>query len=129
MIPHRKTAIRTPDAPDPVGPYSQAIRAGGFLFLAGQIPIEPTTRALVAGGIAEQTERAIRNLATILEAAGSGLEQVVRCVVYLKSMDDFASMNAVYARYFTQAPPARTTIEASRLPKDSLIEIEATALA
>jgi len=123
-----RTVVRTSNAPDPVGPYSQAIKGNGFLFLAGQIPIDPTTREVVQGGIREQTEQALSNVARLLEAAGSGLSNVVRCVVYLRSLDDFSAMNEVYGRYFTETPPARTTVEAGRLPKGSLIEVEVTAL-
>lgn len=123
-----RTVISTIDAPGPVGPYSQAIKAGGFVFLAGQIPLDPSTRQLVEGGIVPQTERVLRNVAGLLEAAGSRTENVVRCVVFLKSMNDFAAMNETYVRYFAAEPPVRTTVEVARLPKDCLIEIEVTAL-
>lgn len=124
-----RTVVSTHDAPGPVGPYSQAITGGGFVFLAGQIPLDPATGQLVAGGIVPQTERALKNVASLLEAAGSHMENVVRCVVFLKSMSDFAAMNETYARYFAARPPARTTVEVTRLPKDCLVEIEVTALA
>ena len=110
--------IATDHAPKAIGPYSQAIRANGFLFLSGQIPVDPATQQLVAGSIAEQTERVLRNLQAVLEHAGSNLHKVVRCGVFLKSMNDFPAMNEVYGRFFPAAPPARSTIEASRLPKD-----------
>lgn len=124
-----RTSVVTTDAPNPIGPYSQAIKAGGFVFLAGQIPLDPSTGQLVAGGIVPQTERVLRNVVGLLEAAGSRMENVVRCMVFLKSMSDFAAMNETYARYFTAEPPVRSAVEVARLPKDCLIEIEVTALA
>jgi 2-iminobutanoate/2-iminopropanoate deaminase len=124
-----RNSITTPRAPKPVGPYSQAIRANGVLFVAGQVGIDPHTQAVVPGGIAAQTERAIANIGAILEAAGSDLTRVVRCVVYLRTMDDFVAMNATYARHFSDPAPARTTVGVSELPKHGLVEIEATALA
>lgn len=125
-----KTVVSTPAAPAAIGPYSQAIRAGNLIFTAGQAALDPATQQLVAGGIAEQTTRTLENLKAVLEAAGSSLAKTVKATVYLKSMNDFAAMNAVYATYLAPAgvvPPARTTIEAARLPKDALVEIELIA--
>ena len=123
-----REVISTEQAPKAIGPYSQAIRAGGFIFTSGQIPVDPATQQVIAGDVAAQTDRVLKNLAAILEAAGSGLEKVVRCTVFLKNMGDFAAMNEVYGRYFKQAPPARSTVEVARLPKDVLVEIDAIAL-
>jgi len=120
--------ISTKDAPQAIGPYSQAIKSNGFIFTSGQIAIDPATQQVVAGDVAVQTERVLRNLSEILEAAGSGLGKVVRCTVFLKSMDDFAAMNQVYGKYFSSAPPARSTVEVARLPKDVLVEIDAISL-
>src|SRR5579863_456145 len=125
-----KTLVFTNEAPEAIGPYSQAIRTGNLLFTAGQIALDPAKGQLVPGGIKEQTTRVLENLKAIVEAAGSSLVRVVKTTVYLKNFDDFAAMNAVYASYLASegaAPPARTTIEASRLPKDALIEIELVA--
>ena len=124
-----REVISTKDAPQAIGPYSQAIRANGFVFVSGQGAIDPATQQLTGGDVAAQTDRALKNLAAILQAAGSGLEKVVRTTVYLKNIGDFAAMNQVYARYFSAAPPARSTIEAARLPKDLLVEIDVIALA
>ena len=121
--------IATKDAPQAIGPYSQAIKANGFIFTSGQIAIDPSTQGVVAGDIAAQTERVLRNLSEILEAAGSGLGKVVRSTVFLKNMNDFAAMNQVYGKYFSSAPPARSTVEVARLPKDVLVEIDVIALA
>jgi 2-iminobutanoate/2-iminopropanoate deaminase len=121
--------ISTKDAPQAIGPYSQAIKANGFIFTSGQIAIDPATQQVVAGDIAAQTERVLRNLSEILEAAGSGLGKVVRSTVFLKNMNDFAAMNQVYGKYFSSAPPARSTVEVARLPKDALVEIDVIALA
>src|SRR5208282_1781649 len=120
--------VSTKDAPQAIGPYSQAIRANGFIFTSGQIPIDPATQQLITGDVAAQTERVIQNLSAILTAAGSSLEKVVRTTVFLKNMGDFAAMNEVYGRYFTAAPPARSTVEVARLPKDVLVEIDVVAL-
>ena len=120
--------ISTKDAPQAIGPYSQAIKANGFIFLSGQIAIDPATAEVISGDVAAQTDRVLRNLSEILEAGGSGLGKVVRCGVFLKSMNDFARMNEVYGKYFSSAPPARTTVEVSRLPKDVLVEIDVIAL-
>jgi len=124
-----REVISTPDAPKAIGPYAQAIKAGGFVFTAGQVALDPASGQVVPGDIAAQTERVLKNLAAVLQAAGSGFEKVARCTVFLKSMNDFAAMNEVYARYFTAAPPARSTVEVARLPKDALVEIDVIALA
>ena len=120
--------ISTEGAPKAIGPYSQAIRAGGLIFTSGQVAIDPATQQVVSGDIAAQTDRVLRNLAAILEASGSSLAKVVRCTVFLKNMSDFGAMNEVYGRYFQQSPPARSTVEVARLPKDVLVEIDAIAL-
>lgn len=124
-----RQVVETENAPRAIGPYSQAIIAGGFVFASGQIPLDPRTGEIVAGGVAEQTEQVLRNLSMVLEAAGAGLERVVKTTVYLADMNDFAAMNEVYGRYFSQQPPARATIEAARLPRDARVEIEVIALA
>ena len=124
-----REVIATDQAPQAIGPYSQAIRAEGLIFTAGQIPIDPATSQIVAGDVSAQTDRVLRNLAAILQASGSSMEKVLRCTVYLKNMGDFAAMNEVYGRYFKQAPPARSTVEVARLPKDVLVEIDVIALA
>ena len=121
--------ISTKDAPQAIGPYSQAIKANGFIFTSGQIAIDPATQQVVTGDVAAQTDRVLRNLSEILEAAGSGLGKVVRATVFLKNMNDFAAMNGVYGKYFSSAPPARSTVEVARLPKDVLVEIDVIALA
>jgi 2-iminobutanoate/2-iminopropanoate deaminase len=123
-----RTVITVSTGAPPVGPYSQAILANGLLFVSGQIPLDPSTGRLVPGGIAEQTDRVLQNISTILGAADSSATKVVRCVVYLANMDDFDVMNTAYAKFFRENPPARTTVEVSRLPKGALIEIEATAV-
>jgi 2-iminobutanoate/2-iminopropanoate deaminase len=124
-----KEIIQTEQAPKAIGPYSQAIRTNGFVFASGQIPIDPESGKFVAGGITEQTEQVIKNLSRVLEAAGSGLNQVVKTTVYLVDMEDFAAMNEVYGRFFSEEPPARATVEAARLPRDARVEIEVIALA
>jgi len=123
-----RDVISTKDAPQAIGPYSQAIRANGFVFVSGQIAIDPATQQVINGDIAAQTDRVLKNLSAILRAAGTGLEKVVRSTVFLKDMGDFGAMNEVYARYFTTAPPARSTVQAARLPKDVLVEIDVIAL-
>jgi 2-iminobutanoate/2-iminopropanoate deaminase len=123
-----RSIVSTKDAPQAIGPYSQAIKANGFIFTSGQIAIDPATQQVVGGDIAAQTERVLRNVSEVLEAAGSGLGKVVRSTVFLKNMNDFAAMNQVYAKYFSSAPPARSTIEVARLPKDVLVEIDVIAL-
>jgi 2-iminobutanoate/2-iminopropanoate deaminase len=120
--------ISTKDAPQAIGPYSQAIKANGLIFVSGQIPIDPTTQQVITGDVGVQTDRVLRNLSEILEAAGSGLGKVVRTTVFLKNMSEFAAMNEVYGKYFSSAPPARSTIEVARLPKDVLVEIDVIAL-
>ena len=125
-----KTVIATGNAPAAIGPYSQGVRAGNLLFTAGQAGVDPVSQQVVAGGITEQTARTFENLKAILEAGGSSLAQVVKATVFLKNMNDFAAMNTVYSAHFRQvsAPlPARTTVEAARLPKDVLVEIEMIA--
>ena len=121
--------IATKNAPQAIGPYSQAIKANGLVFVSGQVAIDPATQQMAGGDVAAQTERVLKNLAGVLKAAGSGLEKVVRSTVYLKNMADFAAMNEVYARHFSANPPARSTVEAARLPKDALVEIDVMALA
>ena len=124
-----REVIASDQAPKAIGPYSQAIKAAGLIFTSGQIAIDPATQQVVAGDVAAQTERVLKNLAAVLKASGSGLEKVLRCTVFLKNMGDFAAMNEVYGRYFSQAPPARSTVEVARLPKDVLVEIDVIALA
>ncbi|MGA9996338.1 MAG: RidA family protein [Pyrinomonadaceae bacterium] len=123
-----KKIVQTDNAPRAIGPYSQAIRAGDLIFTSGQIPIDPQTGEFVAGGIAEQTEQVLLNLAAVLETAGSGLDRVVKTTVFLADMDDFAAMNEVYGRFFASEPPARSTVEAARLPRNARVEIDAIAL-
>jgi 2-iminobutanoate/2-iminopropanoate deaminase len=123
-----RSIISTKDAPEAIGPYSQAIKANGFIFTSGQIALDPATQQVIAGDVSAQTDRVLRNLSEILEAAGSGLGKVVRCTVFLRNMSDFAAMNAVYGKYFSSAPPARSTVEVARLPKDVLVEIDVIAL-
>jgi 2-iminobutanoate/2-iminopropanoate deaminase len=118
--------VSTPHAPQAIGPYSQAIKANGLVFVSGQTPMGPDG-TVVAGGVAVQTKRALENIAAILDAAGSSMDKVVRCGVFLKDMADFAEMNAEYGKHFTSPYPARTTIEAARLPKDVLVEIDVIA--
>jgi 2-iminobutanoate/2-iminopropanoate deaminase len=124
-----REVIATEQAPQAIGPYSQAIRAQGLIFTSGQIAIDPATAQIIGGDVSAQTDRVLKNLAAILQASGSSLGKVLRCTVFLKNMGDFAAMNEVYGRYFTQAPPARSTVEVARLPKDVLIEIDVIALA
>lgn len=122
-----RQAVSTDKAPKAIGPYSQAVRAGNLLFVSGQVPIDPATGALIEGDIAAQTDRVMRNLSAILEAAGASMDHVVRCTVYLADMNDFAAMNEVYGGYFSQPAPARATIQAVRLPKDARVEIDVIA--
>lgn len=124
-----KEVISTNRGPKAIGPYSQAIRANGFLFVSGQIAFDPTTGQVVDGDTARQTERILENLKGILEAAGSSLDGAVKTTVFLKDMGDFAAMNEVYGRYFPSNPPARSTVEVARLPRDARVEIELIALA
>jgi 2-iminobutanoate/2-iminopropanoate deaminase len=120
--------ISTPAAPQAIGPYSQAIKAHGFIFTSGQVAIDPSTQQVITADVAAQTEQVLRNVSAILEAAGSALGKVVRSTVFLKNMSDFAAMNHVYGKYFNSAPPARSTVEVARLPKDVLVEIDVIAL-
>jgi 2-iminobutanoate/2-iminopropanoate deaminase len=124
-----KDAITTDLGPKAIGPYSQAVRASGMVFVSGQIALDPRTQELVSGDIVTQTERVLENVKGILEAAGSSLDKVVRTTVFLADMNEFASMNEVYARYFRRDFPARSTVQAARLPRDVRIEIDAIALA
>jgi 2-iminobutanoate/2-iminopropanoate deaminase len=119
--------VLTDRGPKPIGPYSQAVKANGFLFVSGQVALDPKSGMMSSGTIAEQTERVLQNLKGIVEAAGSSLSHVVKTTVFLKDMDDFAGMNEVYAKFFTAAPPARSTVQVARLPKDALVEIEVVA--
>ena len=117
----------TEQAPRAIGPYSQAVVAGGLVFASGQIPLDPQTGEFVAGGIREQTEQVLRNLGAVLAAAGSSFARVVKTTVYLADMNDFAAMNEVYGRYFQTEPPARATVQAARLPRDARVEIDLIA--
>lgn len=123
-----KDIIATDRAPRAIGPYSQAVRAGNLVFASGQIPIDPATGEFVPGGIAEQTEQVLRNLTAVFEAAGLGMDQIIKTTVFLADMDDFTAMNEVYSRFFSTAPPARATVQAARLPRDARVEIEAIAM-
>jgi 2-iminobutanoate/2-iminopropanoate deaminase len=120
--------IQTNNAPAAIGPYSQAIKANGFVFVSGQIPINPETGDFVSGGIAEQTEQVFKNLKAVLEASGSSLDQVVKTTVFLADMKEFSGMNEVYATFFSGPPPARATVAAAGLPRDARVEIEAVAV-
>lgn len=120
--------IQTNNAPAAIGPYSQAIRAGDFVFVSGQIAIDPATGQFLAGTVAEQTERVFKNLEAVLRAAGSSLDKIVKTTVFLADMKDFTEMNEVYAKFFADAPPARATVAAAGLPRDARVEIEAVAL-
>jgi 2-iminobutanoate/2-iminopropanoate deaminase len=124
-----REVIATAEAPQAIGPYSQAIRAQGLIFTSGQVAIDPATQQVVAGDVSAQTDRVLKNLDAILQASHSSLDKVLRCTVFLKNMGDFAAMNEVYGRYFKQSPPARSTVEVARLPKDVLVEIDVIALA
>ena len=122
-----KQVILTDRGPKPIGPYSQAVRSNGFLFVSGQVALDPQSGEFVGTDIRQQTERVLDNLKAILEAAGVSLHHVVKTTVFLKDMNDFTAMNETYARYFTAAPPARSTVQAARLPKDALVEIDVIA--
>ena len=122
-----KEIIATDKAPAAIGPYSQAVKVGNLLFTSGMIPIDPATNTLVEGGIEVQAERALQNVKALLEASGSSMDKVVKTVVFIKNMDDFAKVNEIYAKYFTENFPARSCVEVARLPKDVLIEMEAIA--
>lgn len=123
-----KEIIETSQAPSAIGPYSQAVRAGNMIFVSGQIPIDPATNEFVSQNVAEQTEQVLKNLSAVLKAAGSSLKATVKTTVFLADINDFAQMNEVYARYFTENFPARATVQAARLPKDALVEIDCIAL-
>jgi 2-iminobutanoate/2-iminopropanoate deaminase len=122
-----RDVVLTDRGPKPIGPYSQAVRVNGFLFVSGQVALDPKTGEMSPGDVREQTERALENVKGIVEAAGSKMPHVIKTTVFLKNMNDFTAMNEVYARYFTAAPPARSTVEVARLPKDALVEIEVVA--
>jgi 2-iminobutanoate/2-iminopropanoate deaminase len=124
-----KEVIATDKGPKAIGPYSQAIKANGFIYTAGQIPFDPATGQLIEGDVAAQTGRVMENLKAIVEAAGSSLDNTVKATVFLKDMGDFSAMNEVYGRYFTKNPPARSTVEVSRLPRDVRVEIDLVVLA
>jgi 2-iminobutanoate/2-iminopropanoate deaminase len=120
--------VATEHGPKAIGPYSQAVKANGFVFTAGQVALDPETGAMVGTEIKAQTVRVMENLKGIVEAAGSSLHKAVKTTVFLKDMNDFAAMNEIYAKYFPSAPPARSTVEVARLPKDARVEIEVVAL-
>lgn len=124
-----KDIVYSNQAPDPIGPYSQAIKVSNMIFTSGQIALDAETNALISGGIEEQTEKVLENLKAVLNAAGSDLEKVVKTTIYLKNMGDFSTVNQIYATYFKTSVPARSTVEVSRLPKDVLIEIDCIAIA
>ena len=121
--------IMTQSAPTPIGPYSQAVRANGFIFVSGQIPIDPVSGQIVGGDVSIQTRQVLKNLLAILEAAGSGVNKVVKTSIFLTNLDDFAKVNLVYEEYFGEVRPARATVQVARLPREVLVEIEAVALA
>ena len=123
-----KEVVLTARGPKPIGPYSQAIKSNGFLFVSGQIALDPQTGEFVGADVRQQTERVLENLKAILEAAGSSLKHVVKTTVFLKDMNDFPAMNETYTQYFSTTPPARSTIQAARLPKDALVEIDVVAV-
>jgi 2-iminobutanoate/2-iminopropanoate deaminase len=123
-----KERVQTDNAPKAIGPYSQAIKANGFVFASGQIPLDPVTMQIVEGGIREQTERVMKNLEAVLQAAGSSLDGVVKTTVYLKDLTDFSEMNEVYGSFFKETPPARSTVEVARLPRDVRVEIDVIAV-
>src|SRR3982074_3256741 len=127
-MPAVKDIVATDRAPRAIGPYSQAVRAGDLVFASGQIPIDPTTGEFVSGGVAEQTEQVLRNLTAVFEAAGVGMNQIVKTTVFLADMDDFTAMNEVYGRFFSVEPPAPSAVQAARLPRDARVEIEAIAV-
>lgn len=122
-----KEVVSTEDAPGAIGPYSQAIKANGMVFCSGQIPIDPATGQFVSDDIAEQTEQVFKNLEAVLKAAGASLASVVKTTVFLADMNDFAAMNDVYARWFSENKPARATVQAARLPRDARVEIDCVA--
>jgi 2-iminobutanoate/2-iminopropanoate deaminase len=122
-----KDIVLTDKGPKPIGPYSQAVKSNGLLFASGQVALDPRTNEFIGGDIRQQTERAMENIKAVVEAAGSNLHHVVKSTVFLKDMNDFAAMNEAYGKYFTAAPPARSTVQVARLPKDALVEIEVIA--
>lgn len=122
-----RDVIATDQAPKAIGPYSQAIRAQGLVFVSGQVAIDPATQQVITGDVSAQTDRVLKNLTAILQAAGTSLDKALRCTVFLKNMGDFAAMNDIYGRYFKQSPPSRSTVEVARLPKDVLVEIDVIA--
>ena len=122
-----KDIVLTDKGPKPIGPYSQAVKSNGFLFVSGQVALDPRSNEFIGGDIGQQTERAMENIKAVVEAAGSNLHHVVKSTVFLKDMNDFAAMNETYGKYFPAAPPARSTVQVARLPKDALIEIEVVA--
>jgi 2-iminobutanoate/2-iminopropanoate deaminase len=122
-----KDIVLTDKGPKPIGPYSQAVKSNGFLFASGQVALDPRTNEFIGGDIRQQTERAMENIKVVIEAAGSNLHHVVKTTVFLKDMNDFAAMNEAYGKYFPAAPPARSTVQVARLPKDALVEIEVIA--
>jgi len=122
-----KDIVLTDKGPKPIGPYSQAVKSDGFLFASGQVALDPRTNEFIGGDIRQQTERAMENIKAVVEAAGSNLHHVVKSTVFLKDMNDFAAMNEAYGKYFSAAPPARSTVQVARLPKDALVEIEVIA--
>ena len=124
----RRQAISAPDAPSAIGPYSPAIKAGNLLFISGQVAIDPASGTMIAGDVSAQTEQVMRNLGALLKAAGAGFEHVARTTVFLADMNDFAAMNAVYGKYVADPPPARATVQVSRLPKDARVEIDLIAV-
>lgn len=124
-----KDEVHTAEAPKAIGPYSQAIKAGGMVYCSGQIPLDPATMAVMEGTVGEQTRRVMANLQAVLVAAGSSLEEVVKTTVFLRDMNDFAEMNDVYGEFFKDRPPARSTVQVARLPKDVAVEIDCIALA
>jgi len=132
MVPGRtytmpKQPIKTPRAPAAIGPYSQGVRAGGFIFVSGQIPLDPTSGEVVSDDVAQQTDRVMRSIRAILDDSGATMEDIVKTTIFLVDMNDFAVVNEVYGRYFSAEPPARATIQVARLPKDVKVEIEAIA--
>jgi 2-iminobutanoate/2-iminopropanoate deaminase len=122
-----RQSIQSPQAPAPIGPYVQAVKAGDFIFVSGQLPVDPLTGTLVRAGVRAQTRRALDNLKAVLEAGGATLAHVVRVTIYLKDIEDFAQVNEVYAEFFPQNPPARVTVGVARLPKDAALELDAIA--
>ncbi|HXT24575.1 MAG TPA: RidA family protein [Candidatus Eisenbacteria bacterium] len=122
-----KDVVLTEKGPKPIGPYSQAIKSAGFLFASGQVALDPRSNEFLSGDIRQQTERVLENIKGVLEAGGVNLQHVVKTTVFLKDMNDFAAMNEVYGKYFSSAPPARSTVQVARLPKDALVEIEVIA--